>query len=122
MTEGTDKRDWARPVVHWAIEARDADAQRAFYAALFNWDIGDGPIMDIDPGIGGPEPGPGGHIQQGDRPGVTLYVQVRDLRASLDKAVELGATLVMEPYDVPGGPTIAFVKDPEGNPLTLVQQ
>ncbi len=114
--------DWARPMVHWAIEARDADAQRAFYAALFNWDIADGPIMDIAPGIGGPEPGPAGHIQQGDRPGVTLYVQVRDLRASLDKAVSLGATLVMDPYDVPNGPTIAFVQDPEGNPLTLVQQ
>jgi len=78
--------------------------------------------MDVAPGIGGPEPGPGGHIQQGDRPGVTLYVQVRDLRASLDKVVELGGSRVMEPFDVPGGPTIAFVKDPEGNSLTLVQQ
>ena len=108
--------------MHWAIEARDADAQRAFYAALFNWDFGDGALMNIAAGIGGPEPGPAGHIQQGDRPGVTLYVQVRDLRASLDRAVELGGTLVMEPYDVPGGPTIAFIKDPEDNPLTLVQQ
>ncbi|MEY2469662.1 MAG: uncharacterized protein QOF21_2360 [Actinomycetota bacterium] len=117
-----DRPDWARPVVHWAIEARDADAQRAFYAALFNWDIGDGPLMNINAGIGGPEPGPAGHIQQGDRPGVTLYVQVRDLRGSLAKAVELGATLVMEPYDVPGGPTIAFIKDPEDNPVTVVQQ
>lgn len=114
--------DWARPVVHWAIAARDLDAQRAFYAALFNWDIGEGPIMNIAPGIGGPEPGPGGHLQRGDRPGVTLYVQVRDLRASLDRAVELGAAIVAEPFDVPGGPTIAFVNDPEGNPLTLVQQ
>jgi len=26
-----------------------------------------------------------------------------------------------EPFDVPGGPTIAFAADPEGNPLTLVQ-
>ncbi len=114
--------DWARPVVHWAIEARDPDAQRAFYAALFNWDIGDGPIMNISAGIGGPEPGPAGHIQQSERPGVTLYVQVRDIRATLARAVELGGSHVMDPYDVPGGPTIAIVKDPEGNPLTFVQQ
>jgi len=114
--------DWARPVVHWEIEARDPDRQRAFYGSLFNWEIGDGPIMQIPAGLGGPEPGPGGHLRQGDRSGVTLYVQVRDLRGSLTKAAELGATIVVEPFDVPGGPTLAAITDPEGNPLMLVQQ
>src|SRR5204863_1429191 len=71
--------DWARPVVHWEIEAKDPQAQRAFYAALFNWDIEPGGIMNIAAGIGGPEPGPAGHIRQSGRSGVTLYVQVRDL-------------------------------------------
>jgi uncharacterized protein len=113
--------DWARPVVHWAISARDPEAQKAFYAALFNWDIGDGPIMNIDAGIGGPEPGPGGHIQEGE-PGVSLYVQVRDIKQSIERAVELGGSKASDPFDVPGGPTIAFITDPEGNALTLVQQ
>ena len=53
---------------------------------------------------------------------MTLYVQVRDLRGSLTKAAELGATIVVEPFDVPGGPTLAAITDPEGNPLMLVQQ
>lgn len=114
--------DWARPVVHWEIEARDPERQRTFYRDLFNWEIGDGPIMNIPAGLGGPEPGPAGHIRQGDTPGVRLYVQVRDLAASLVRTGELGGTVVVEPFDVPGGPTIAFVTDPEGNPLTLVQQ
>ena len=114
--------DWARPVVHWEIEARDPERQRAFYAELFNWTVGDGPIMGIPAGLGGPEPGPAGHIRGGDSPGVRLYVQVRDIRASLDRAVELGGELVLEPFDTPGGPTLAFVTDPEGNPLVLVQQ
>jgi uncharacterized protein len=114
--------DWARPVVHWEIEARDPERQRAFYRDLFNWEIGDGPIMDIPAGLGGPEPGPAGHIRSGDTPGVRLYVQVRDLRASLARAAELGATVVLEPFDVPGGPTLALVTDPEDNPLMLVQQ
>lgn len=108
--------------MHWEIEARDPERQRAFYAELFNWHIGDGPIMQIPAGLGGPEPGPGGHIRASDRSGVTLYVQVRDLRASLQRATELGATVTAEPFDVPGGPTIAGVADPEGNPLMLVQQ
>jgi predicted enzyme related to lactoylglutathione lyase len=115
-------QDWARPVVHWEIEAQDPERQAAFYRRLFNWEVGTGPIMQIPAGLGGPEPGPGGHIRRSDRSGVTLYVQVRDLRASLTLAGELGATIVVEPFDVPGGPTIAAVTDPEGNPLMLVQQ
>jgi predicted enzyme related to lactoylglutathione lyase len=114
--------DWARPVVHWEIEARDPERQRTFYAALFNWEIGDGPIMQIEAGVGGPEPGPAGHLRGSDRSGVTLYVQVRDLRASLTKAGNLGATILSEPFDVAGGPTLAAITDPEGNPVMLVQQ
>jgi len=114
--------DWARPVVHWEIEALDADRQRAFYGALFNWEVGDGPIMSITAGIGGPEPGPAGHLRQGARSGVALYVQVRDIRASLVTAADLGGTVVTEPFDIPGGPTLAAITDPEGNPVMLVQQ
>ena len=108
--------------MHWEIVARDAEGQAAFYRELFHWEIGDGPIRQISPGLGGPEPGPAGHIRGGDRSGVILYVQVRDLRASLTRAQELGGELATEPFDVPGGPTIAAVNDPEGNPLVLVQQ
>src|SRR3954452_7141242 len=114
--------DWARPVVHWEIEARDAATLKAFDATMFSWDIGDGFIMNIPPGIGGPETGPGGHLRESDRSGVTLYVQVRDLRESLDRAAALGGAIVAEPFDVPGGPTLAGITDPEGNPVMLVQQ
>ncbi len=114
--------DWARPVVHWEIEARDPERQRAFYRDLFNWEIGDGPIMQIAAGFGGPEPGPAGHLRGSDRSGVTLYVQVKDLQASLLRVSELGGTVLTDPFDVPGGPTLAGIRDPEDNPVVLVQQ
>lgn len=114
--------DWARPLVHWEIESKDPERLRAFYGELFNWRIGDGPIMSIPAGIGGPEPGPAGHIRGSERSGVTLYIQVRDLRESLTKASELGGTVVAEPFDLPGSPTLAAITDPEGNPVMLVQQ
>jgi predicted enzyme related to lactoylglutathione lyase len=114
--------DWARPVVHWELVARDPARQADFYGQLFNWPIGEGPVMQIGPGLGGPEPGPAGHIRQGDRSGVSLYVQVADLRASLDRVPGLGGKVTAEPFDIPGGPTLAFIEDPEGNPLALVQQ
>ena|SRR5438445_1944756 len=116
------ENDWARPVVHWEIEAQNPEQIKAFYAELFNWHIGDGHIMDIAPGIGGPEPGPAGHIRGSNRSGVTLYVQVRDLAGSLAKAKELGGTIVLERLDIPNGASLAAITDPEGNPVTLVQQ
>jgi len=114
--------DWARPVVHWEIEALDPERQRAFYGGLFGWAVGDGPIMQIPAGVGGPEPGPAGHIRQGGRSGVTLYIQVRDIAQTLARAAGLGATVVAEPFDIPDGPTLAAITDPEGNPVMLVQQ
>ena len=114
--------DWARPVVVWQLQARDAVAMKAFYSQMFNWEIGDGPVMRVTAGIGGPEPGPVGIITQGDTPRFTLFVQVLDLAASIEKAKALGGSLVAPPFDVPNGPTIATVADPEGTILGLVQQ
>lgn len=89
---------------------------------LFNWDIGEGPVMTVPAGLGGPEPGPGGHLRQGEHGGVNLYIQVRDLRTSLAMAAELGGEVIAEPFDLPGTPTLAVVHDPEGNQVVLVQQ
>jgi predicted enzyme related to lactoylglutathione lyase len=109
-------------VVHFEIQARDPSRLREFYAQLFQWDVGDGPIMSVPPGIGGPEVGVGGHIRAAEASRVSLYVQVRDVRESQDRAVALGGAATLAPFDVHGGPTLAGVTDPEGNPLMLVQQ
>ncbi len=114
--------DWARPVVHWEIQARDAAKIRAFYASLFNWEIGEDRAMNIPVGVGPPEPGPAGHIRASESSRVVLYIQVRDLRESLDRAVALGGAVTHEPRHRPGSASIAGITDPEGNPVVLVQQ
>jgi hypothetical protein len=114
--------DWARPVVHWELQARDPARMREFYARMFNWQIGDGRVMPIPVGVGPPEPGPAGHIMAGETSRVVLYIQVRSLRESLDRAAELGGAVTREPFDLPNGPTLAGITDPEGNPVVLVQQ
>jgi predicted enzyme related to lactoylglutathione lyase len=117
--------DWARPVVHWELRAKDPQKQRAFYAEMFNWNIADGPIMGIPAGIGAPDAENfTGHILPGES-GVVLYIQVLDLTASLARASELGGAVTREPFDVPQGDgkvTLAGINDPEGNPIVLVQQ
>lgn len=114
-------QDWARPVVHWEIQARDPELIKKFYAQMFNWDIADGPIKQIGAAIGAPEVVTG-HIMQGAASGVVLYIQVLDLRTSMEQAKTLGGTATGEPFDIPGGPTIAGITDPEENRIVLVQQ
>jgi len=45
-----------------------------------------------------------------------------DLNETLRKAEEMGGRAVLQPFDVPGGPTIAQMADPEGNLVGLVKQ
>ncbi len=117
--------DWPRPVVHFQIHAKDRAKQEAFYRAMFDWDITQdegSPIALIPPGKGPPEEGIGGTIvQSNSAPTVTVYVQVADLTESIKKAEELGGKAVMQPVDIPNGPTIAQIEDPEGNLVGLVQ-
>ncbi len=114
-----------RPVVHFEIRGRDPAKLRAFYTALFGWTIdADNPMHYgfIEPGVGGPEAGVGAGIVQADAPSVSVYVQVADLRETLRRAEELGGQALTQPIDVPGGPTVAQARDPEGNIVGLVQQ
>jgi len=114
--------DWPRPIVHVDIVAKDPEGQRRFYAEMFGWEIGEGPVMSFAAGFGGPEPGPAGHLIAGEVPAVRLYVQVASLAESLERARALGAEVLAEPFDLPGAPTLAVIRDPEGLELLLVQQ
>ncbi|MGH2626998.1 MAG: VOC family protein [Anaerolineales bacterium] len=113
--------DWARPVVHWEIEAKDPEKIAAFYGTLFNWTIGEGQLRQIGPGIGAPETITG-HIRGGKRSAVVLNIQVLDIHASLARVAELGGAVLREPALLPQGITVASIADPEGNRITLVQQ
>lgn len=115
--------DWARPVVHWEIHALDPERIRAFYAAMFNWQIGEGQLMEIPPGVGAPEPAISGHIRKGTAPRLALSVQVRDIWASCQQAAALGGTVVREPSQaLPAVTHFAWIEDPEGNRIRLLQQ
>ncbi len=114
-----------RPIVHFEIQGRDPARLRDFYQALFGWQMHEDSAMNytlIEHGIGGPPEGIGGGIATSDTPRVLVYVQVVDLHETLRRAEELGGKAVMQPIDVPNGPTIAALEDPEGNHIGLVKQ
>jgi uncharacterized protein len=111
----------ANPVGWFEIHAKDGKKAQDFYASLFGWNVDTNNPMSYgmvqstgDGGIGGGITGPNG-------PMVTIYVNVDDLAATLKKAEGLGGSTVMPPMDVPGGPSIAQFKDPEGNIIGIMK-
>ena len=116
----------ARPVVHFEIRGKDAKRLQEFYASLFDWKIDtNNPMVYglVEAGEGGPEQGVGGGIAQADGdPLVMIFVQVISLEKTLQEVEHLGGKAVVQPMDVPGGPTIAQFQDPEGNMIGLVKQ
>lgn len=128
-----------RPV-HFEIHASDPAAIQAFYTELFGWSFyqwgdqpywlvatGDGnPMTDVpssEPGIDGglvPRRGPAAEDGQPVNSWV-VTVDVPDCRATVDRAVALGGTVALPVDPVPGVGWLAYIKDPDGNLLGLMQ-
>ena len=108
------------PVVHFEIIGQDAEALQQYYRDLFGWSLApmapDVPYGLVRPeetgsGIGG---GVGANMAGGAM--VTVYVQVDDIQAALDRAAERWAARSSSPPTViPGTVTFALFKDIEGN-------
>ncbi len=116
--------DWPRPVVIFQIQAKDVEKQKAFYSEMFDWDIDQpegSPFHQIPAGKGPPENGIGGILSPSETSAIVIYIQVANLGESLEKTVALGGKVTLPSTDVPNGPTIAAIEDPEGNPVGLVQ-
>jgi len=115
----------AAPVVHWEINARDANRAKEFYSSLFGWKINSNNPMNYGIVNTGSKLGANGGIGQTSgttpAPTVTFYVQVKDLQAYLNKAESLGGRTVMPPTEIPGMVTLAMFSDPEGNTIGLVK-
>jgi uncharacterized protein len=111
-------------VVHWEINSRDAGRAQEFYSNLFGWNVNaENPMkygmvdtnlkMGINGGIG--------QTQEGMSSYVTVYVQVENLQEHLDRAVQLGARVVMPVTEVMKDVTLAMFADPEGTVIGMIK-
>jgi predicted enzyme related to lactoylglutathione lyase len=109
------------PVVHFEVLGKNAQATESFYAGIFDWPmekVMDNYAMvkpDGDTGIGG-----GVGSTEGE-PHCTFYVEVDDLRATLEQIEAAGGSVAQPPMDIPNGPSIALFRDPDGNLVGLVK-
>jgi len=117
-------------VVHFEVMAQDRAKAAKFFTDLFGWKIdtdnpmGYGVIAHSDNyskggvGIGG---GIFGDMPAG-QDGVTFYVEVDDVDATLAQVEKLGGQRLMGPESAEGGPTFGHLLDPEGHWIGLFQK
>lgn len=108
----------------WAdLNTTDQAAAKAFYSALFGWEIQDVPAGEgVDYSMAFLQGKPVGAIapqqeQQraaGVPPTWNSYVTVEDVDAAAARAGELGATVHAPPFDVLQAGRMAVVQDPQG--------
>jgi len=111
----------AAPVVHFEFASTNLERLKQFYSSLFGWEMdaeqmpGYTLVAPAEGGIGG------GMMAAGEQipPYFTIYVQVPDLQAALDRAVELGGQIAVGPTPIPGHGAFAMFVDPDGNPIGL---
>lgn len=105
----------------------DPAGASAFYGQLFGWKVKEmGPEMGGyrvanlgETGVAGIMAAP--HGAQGAPSQWGVYVTVDGVDESLKQAKSLGATVCMEPMDVPGVGRMAAFKDPQGAMLHIIQ-
>jgi uncharacterized protein len=119
-------------VIHFEIHATDPEALVAYYAQLLGWTFARQEGMEYwlistgprdQPGIDGgllrrPVPGPATGPVVG---AFVCTVQVESLEQTLARNEALGGELAMPRMPVTGMGWLAYVKDPDGNVLGLLE-
>jgi predicted enzyme related to lactoylglutathione lyase len=108
-------------VVRWQIITPDPEATVRFYGAMFEWStsshnaMGYREVSTGKPGVdGGVWPAP-----PGQQPFVQLFVSVPDVADAVERAVALGAKVVLPDSLLPDGDRIAVIVDPTGMSVGL---
>jgi predicted enzyme related to lactoylglutathione lyase len=105
------------------LGASDAPGAKRFYGGLFGWEFDDlptGPQGTYSTcRLGGKAVA--GLYDRAERPGWGSYIKVEDADRATGRARELGAAVLVEPFDTPGGGRVATVRDPAGAAVSLSQ-
>lgn len=106
----------------------DQSAAKQFYSELFGWTLQDEPVEGMNYTIVKVDGREVGGIMPLDAPQVTtnpppcwgVYVTVKDVDQTANQAVELGASVVVHPRDIPDVGRFAVIQDPQGAVLSII--
>lgn len=101
-------------VNYFEIGSADAAASKAFYEGLFGWQVGEPAMPARYSMVNGDKGGLWDTSAMGAANWAIFYVQVEDVAQAIDRAQQLGATVVMPLIDN-GQIEFAHLTDPLGN-------
>jgi hypothetical protein len=101
----------------------DAEGAKLFYSGLFGWEMEDLPAGESDIytmcRLGGKDVA-GIHEHSADEGTEwSSYISVNDVEESTSRARALGATILMEPFDIEGAARMSLIRDPGGPAVGL---
>lgn len=111
----------SNPVVGWQIISSDPDASAGFLQELFGWKTRRDNALayrEIEAGFAG-LPGGVWPAPEGVKPFVQLFIEVKDLDASIARAIALGARVLVPGTVLPEGNAMAVLADPLGMPFVM---
>lgn len=117
-------------IIHFEIPANDLSMMKDFYNKVFGWKVNDVPGMDyavlhtvptdekgmlLEPGVNG------GIYQRTSKEQVPLnYIHVESVDEYMERVTSEGGKILAPKQHVQGVGYIAWVSDPEGNPIGLI--
>lgn len=112
----------ANSFVHVEILCKNLEKSKGFYESVFGWRFEPGPagerfvVIDTGDSISGDLQ----EVSVGKPIGVTVFIGVDDIEATLKQVEARNGRTVMERQEIPGGyGSWALFADPEGNVLAL---
>ncbi|MFE0375260.1 VOC family protein [Streptomyces inhibens] len=99
------------------LATRDEEAAKAFYTRIFGWTVGtheDYPQWGIDGADFGGMSALDEFYPEDVRAHWLPYFAVADVDETAARAAESGGMLLVPPTDVPEGPRVAVIRDPQG--------
>ncbi len=112
-----------KPIVHWEFWSKEPEKISEFYEKIFDWKIQHIPEMNYRLVETGGQGGINGGImkpQEGPWPGnMSLYIDVDNLEAYVQKIKEAGGKIVVERMDVPNVGAFSLFEDPDARVMGL---
>lgn len=112
-------------VIHFELKADDSNRAVDFYKKVFGWVFQEAPQV---PGYflaatgPGDQPGINGAVMQGQGQPTIITIDVEDLDKAIETALASGGTLVNTRQTIPGVGYHAYVADPSGNVIGMMQE
>ena len=113
----------SNPLCHFELMTADPDKCKAFYSRIFDWTFDDQSLPGYTLVNAGAEPSGGVFRKPDEAPGpcMNIYFQTDDVEATLARAVEAGATVLVPKTIIPSVGEFAIFADPEGIAVGLLR-